>query len=500
MKGAWAKFRRASRTVRATGGVICFLAGLMWPGGGAGASEPCSLAFVVSAYAAGVAQDRKGDRQGALTQWRPLAENGFPPAQRRLAAHLADKGDLAEAAFWALAASRGADLEGVRLAETLRLKMDVSTFAAAGKRVRARPVAYAGCRSGWPGKGERDGTHRLVLDGFDVVASEKLDKKVSVFVLKRVASILSHARKKLPLAALVLPELDRVEILSSDANTRYVGWRNGKKNILRLTASDFLDKKPDFLAKAIALSAARYAARRIPDLNLRDPYYRERNGKRLIGSVYPDIKNGAFFKAVDRVLAMAAKLPKDIRKYVDAVDAIHYSPHSKYFIKAGPVDAVAGFYNTRLSEDGNRMIFIRRKMMWNSDMGLLLLLVHEGTHVLQHATAAKYARSLRLTKLEMSRLPKDAPERDSLRQKMRKMRNYIETWTGTGKDERGLAKRIRFECEATINEIKAAQALNAPPELIEDSQYLQYCDEPKAMMVKWRDRRLRDGMKKMNGK
>ncbi len=481
--------------------------GFLWAVLAAGAASaapavgPCSLTFVVSAYAAGLNQEAKGDRKGALVQWRPLAEQGFPPAQRRLAEHLLASADETGAAYWALAAAAGGDKAGAKLARTLKENLEWDVFVSIRKKVRARLPAYVDCLPGWPGTGTVDGPRSITLNGIKVTAHDRLDDEAVDFAFRRLAAVLALARKELPLAALVLPETKRIEILPGGTNNRYADWGDkGRedRNVLHITASSFHDKTSGFLARTIAWAAARHAAKHLPDMALEDPYVRRIGTMTLVGSVYPDVKNAPFFEAMARVLKMATQLPSDLRRVIETVDSVHYIPQSKHFIKSGPLDAVAGSYKSVLSSQGNRLIFVRRKMLWASNMGLLLLLLHEGTHVVQHETAIRYAADLQRLESELKKIPEHAPERAALKHKIAAKRKYVATWIGNEKDARGISKRMRFECEATENEIRAARLLGASPKLIERSQYLALCGKARSMMIEWREKRLRQGLERMN--
>ena len=58
----------------------------------------------------------------------------------------------------------------------------------------------------------------------------------------------------------------------------------------------------------------------------------------------------------------------------------------------------------------------------------------------------------------------------------------------------------RFECEATAQEIKAAQALGYQSSALTKSPYFKLCDDVQKMMVEWQDRSLREGLKRMGGR
>lgn len=351
---------------------------------------------------------------------------------------------------------------------------------------------FATAEDCWPGTGKRAGDHRGRFAGFDVVVDDKLPRKVATFVLTRIGKVLARAYAKDDVAAGYLKNLDKVEVAASSTGNRFVGWRRGKGEVMLVSVGSFLDKKAGFLVDSIVRAAREKVSKENPLV--------ERVGNlRLEGSPYPDVDNRPFFRDMKRVMEMSKKLPKRLRRYVDALDAIHYVPRSKHFAKTGPGDPAIALYNTRLSEEGARRIFVHRDMKWNSEVGVLLLLVHEGTHAVQHATAGRYEKDLPAQQAALKKLPAGTPERGDLKQRIDRMKGYLSTWNGNKKDKRGISKRMRFECEATVNEIKAAKALGVSPDLVDDSLYIQHCDKAGALIAQWRDQRLKEGLRKANG-
>jgi len=68
------------------------------------------------------------------------------------------------------------------------------------------------------------------------------------------------------------------------------------------------------------------------------------------------------------------------------------------------------------------------------------------------------------------------------------MEAYLRDWYYVGGEQkRNLAKTQRFECEATIAEIEVAKKLDAPPSLIEQSAYLDVCDDAKTKLIRWKN-------------
>ena len=456
----------------------------------------CSLEALEARHLEALDRHAAGDRAGAWDLWRPLAEAGFPPAQRHLARHLITEGVEDEAALWALAAAKSGDLDGALLARDLVAEMSGSQVTDLKLRLHERPAPLAGCfGTAWPGPLRDIDPRTLSLGTIEVHFGARIDDAAIETIADVLPDVLRRAREASPLGALLLRGAGRIEILASRMRHRYVGWKTGKFPALRLSAEALLDGHPDILGRTIATALSRQTARELRDFRQIDPATRIAEGKRLVGSPYPDIDSEPFFTRLARVLEHAKALPPELLKLVEAIDAVHYVPESRYFSKHDGVDTVAAFYDARLGQEGNRMVFVRRDMKWTSDADLLLLLVHEGTHAAQHETVGHYRRTgIPEQQAAMRLFPIGSKNRKILSRKIRDMSDYVRAWTGGGVVA-GRSTRMRFECEATINEIHAAQAINAPPELVEDSQYLKLCEEARTLVVQWREKRLRKGLR-----
>ena len=65
--------------------------------------------------------------------------------------------------------------------------------------------------------------------------------------------------------------------------------------------------------------------------------------------------------------------------------------------------------------------------------------------------------------------------------------DYARRWfSGIETQDGQLIRDINFECEATINEIKALKALNASHRAMDDSGYLNVCPSAKRVIDRWK--------------
>jgi hypothetical protein len=192
---------------------------------------------------------------------------------------------------------------------------------------------------------------------------------------------------------------------------------------------------------------------------------------------------------------MIEKLPLELRQLAKTVDEIRYNPISSHFKKFGTLDVVAAYYNRSLSSEGHRIIFIRRKATYLSPLYFVRSLIHEGTHIKQDERAASFAKDLPKLKGDLAILQKAgrgaSVEAKALGATVEAREDYVTRWYQGTEGEVGRIQDIRFECEATVNEIKAVRLLDALPSAMDDSGYLKLCPDAQKLMVEWQDSRLK---------
>lgn len=495
--------------IRQNRGLILAVAGGALAASGAVGAEFCSVAPMIGAYKAGLARYQENNVAAARALWQPLADLGFPPAQGQIAGLYARglgglAADLAEAGKWAVLAARAGDGGSTRIVDQIAKALGDAAFRDVIAAVDAwRPALPACLRLDDP-RGEKLDAHRARVGPSVVQVDTRFPDKTAAAIVARFRQVVDEARRLSPAATLYLSSIKAYHVIPGDKYDRYVGWKVGKQGSeLEMTAGNMLDKSSTFLATAIVQEASRELYRQIPGATLNDPYQHTYKGKRIVGSVYPDVNNRPFFEAVLLALETAERLPPDVRRHVEIIDEIRYNPQSEHMAKGGLLDPGIGYYDRRLSAEGRRIIFIRRDMKWSFAADVLLTIVHEGTHATQHRTAERLARELPGKQAALRALDKNGPgktkDAGTLRRDIVAAEEYLRLWSrqgGTEEERRASLKRI--ECEATIQEIKTAQALDYEPSVITKSPYFQFCDDVQKMMVEWKDRRLREGLKKSN--
>lgn len=464
----------------------------------------CTVAEMLARYNAGLAALAAKDGERARRHFEALARQGFPPAQRQMAHFLAEGKagvvvDANAAAKWAAVAARHGDQGALDLAASLKKSLGETGYSFAVESAKEWRPELPACLD--PRSKERKpvdrNSVRIGNSVVRVVGMDGLADHVLGTIFDRAELVIRTARQHSTLGALFLPSVRVYEILPRDKYDRYdryVGWKPGEAgSALQLTFSNLLDRSPAFAATAIMLEAARDVYGRLPDSRFADPYLWIYRGKKVHLSVYPDVDNKPFVEAVKKALDLMETVPAELRRPLEFIDEIRYNPQSKHMTKGGTTDAAVGYYNDALSVDGRRIVFVRRDMKWSSNADLFLTLVHEGTHALQHATAERYDRELPGKRAALAGKA-GAGGADALKREIAEMEGYADLWFRRGAGTEPKKRVVKFECEATVVEIKAAIAFGLDPSAVESSSYISVCDDAKTMLVGWKDERLRKGL------
>ena len=421
--------------------------------GNAQAAMNCSFKNVYADYKA-------ANNASAL---EPLAKIGFPPALTALAKKANDP-------TLATVAGKLWDREGAELSKTLMVGLSQEQQMAALKKAQEWRHDLSGCKTAQKATPKAISKYSFAYGPQVVTLERRIPKKMAPNVLKAMFQALDNIATA-PQGPVLLSLLEELEVRMTNRYNRYVGWqKRGNRNVLVVSASFMLDDSPQFVVQAIAQELVRKSYEMMPGKELADPYVRVIKGKKLVGSIYPDVKNKKFFRTVKRSLEMAESLPESLRKNLNAVDEIRYNPASKHFTKNGGIDGTVAYFNRTLSSEDNRLIFIRRKMLWSSPLDTLLSLTHEGNHALQHRTAMNYQRDIARGKGSDAKV------------------NYLNTWNYRGPRNKAAAQFVKkFECEATMAEIAVARHYDASPATIEGSQYLKVCDDAQRQLIAWKN-------------
>ena len=473
---------------------VLMMTGAIMAAGPAEAAKSCSLAKIAAGYHSGLDHFQRRDYRGAWARWAPLARAGLGPAQRHVAAMFSRgagvKVSPERAAFWSALAFRDGDLKSRRLAPALRAKLDDRSrqrLSAGLKDWRASRLDCAGSRIAVVKKDVKSGPLNIPLR-FERRVRPDLQQSLQ----RGFPAVVTMALNSVPASRLYLDTIKTIEFYPAARYDRYVGWRvKPHQHMMRVSSASMDDQSPVYLAKTIVLSAKRRVYGRLSDATFADPYLRVIEGVKVYGSVYPDIRNGEFFKIVRRALAMAKDLPPKLRRYVDIIDEIHYSPLSKHYIRSGVSDALGAFYDRIIGADQNRLIFVRREPRFSSPLYYLGAFVHEGTHAVQDQLADRWNHQIpklrhQLAKLEAAGQTASAQAKQ-VRKDIDRKHKYVSNWLRGIKTATGRIADISFECEALANEVETARWSGAHPSVMKDSGYLGVCPNIQQKINKWQD-------------
>ena len=463
---------------------------------GPAGAEACSSEDIVSGYGQAVALLKAKKYGRALPGLKSLADAGHGPAQRHLAIMLRDGDGLPKsksgATLWSELAFRSGDKAAKSITRKLRAGLDEIARAVLDERLKAWRVARLSCNgsklSALPAKAGNDGAALIP----DMINGRLVDDRGAEIARRRFGEIIQAALAQDPMARIYLDAVDAYELYTGGRYHRYAGWKNNKsKNIMRVPTNVFNDKTLKYFAHMLTLTAKRKLYAQTPDAEFDDPLVRIIGGIKVYGSVYPDIRNGRFFQAMRQAFVLARQLRSPVTKYIEIIDEIHYNPISKYFHRSGAADAAAAYYNKILSFDGQRMMFVRRNVLYGSPLFFMQTFVHEGTHAVQDQRAQRYNREVPKLKRRLSKLQErgkgKSPRAGRVKKDIDVKFDYVSRWyRGVESNGRRIAD-MAFECEATEKEILAVKSVGGPPSVMRASGYLKLCSEAQRMLVQWQN-------------
>ncbi len=429
----------------------------------------------------------------------PMAEAGLGPAQRELAKAYAAgmvKDDTGlGAAFWAELAFRAGDKEGRRLSRKYRAGLADDARAKLTDALSQWAAKRLGCKGGRVAGAEEQASPHPVPD-IRITFDKRISDPDQDDLKQKADTLLKQLAASDPADIVYLSAIDVMEIYKGNRYHRYAGWRAEKdRNVLRMAGSNFEDTSPKFVVQTVILEAKRRMYAKLPASSFADPYVREYGGKLIYGSVYPDVRNGKFFSVIRHAFDMAKRLPKELQQYIDVIDEVHYNTSSKHFIRAGSIDSSGAYYNKLLSDDGKRLMFVRRDVRYSSALFFLRTFVHEGTHAVQDKRAQEYVKDVNRIKRAQMKLERAGQGKSAKAQALEKEFNekldYAKRWFQGIKTATGRVQDISFECEATRNEILAVKALDGPSDVMQSSGYLKLCPKAQQMILEWERERRR---------
>ena len=228
---------------------------------------------------------------------------------------------IEKARVWARLAHQGGDKEGRRLDNEfgINLTSNISSFLMS--EVDSWKAKSLVCLDG-----NLAVTSNLKELRYKIIKGKRISRQNSRLIDRGLGPTLKIALKKNMANKLYLSIIDKFDFYNGSRYDRYVGWqpinklKNKSLNVIRLSVSNFHDIKPDYFAKALLFVVKRRVFNRLPDSELIDPYMQIIAGKRVFGSVYPDVRNENYFKMIRRAFAMAEQLTRPLKRYINIID------------------------------------------------------------------------------------------------------------------------------------------------------------------------------------
>jgi hypothetical protein len=331
---------------------------------------------------------------------------------------------------------------------------------------------------------------------FPITFDRRVTPELQEEARQHLPGYIASAIKQDPMARIYLQAIDGFDFhTDTDPYHRFVAWDpKPGVNIMRVATNAALDDSPEYTAKWILQQAQRRVYENLPGSSYADPTMRVIGGKKVYGSVYPDINNGTFFTMIRQAFEMVDKLPPQVRPYFDIIDEIYYGPMSKHYKAEGTIDAKGAYYNKILSAEGHRIIFVRRDVLYSSPLYLLQTFVHEGTHAAQDKKAYQALVEAEHIKRQIKGYSDmgqgSSPEAKALEAKLRDVMDYPTRWyTGIVNplSKEGRIQDMAFECEATRSEIYAIRGVGGSPDIMKGSGYIRLCPDEQKIISQWRD-------------
>jgi hypothetical protein len=458
--------RVAARSQR-LGAALVLIAVVSWPQ----PSAACPPERFIKAYESALTLATEGKHAAAFAAWKPLAEQGFAPAQSQLGRlYAAGKGtrrDDARALMWLQLAETAGEFRALKMARKVTKRLSPSDKTrAATLREGWSPDIDACLEDSLADTVARDLTadERRHIEGLNGVEwnIRREYKGITVVAegeetfagMKTVIDVIARFR---PYQIPYFQSLDSVVVEQSKKPVRaervdpHPGTRT-KGVRLFVPATYVGGGKSPATAPAILIQAMGQIFRALDGVDATDRHAMIYKGTRLNGSKHPDVDNKRFFKEVSKALDLAAKLPPKLARFVRLLTGIRYDPPSKYSRRR--INALAYYVHSSAPEK-RRVVIIPRDLKYSGAAAILLTtLVHEGTHAEQDLLAYRKDREADRLKARLATLAPGSKEFKQLRKRIAGLRAYVALWREDGK-----AHVEKFECEAAVNELEAQKLL-----------------------------------------
>lgn len=117
-------------------------------------------------------------------------------------------------------------------------------------------------------------------------------------------------------------------------------------------------------------------------------------GKILVGSSYPDVKNGGFFDTVKIAIDLTEQLPTELRKNIDLIQVIIYDPPSNHRDKNDEYTNTTGVYTLGSNLFQPAPVIMYRDLKWVAPVDIAYSLVGNAVSARRHRTMMDLKRRM----------------------------------------------------------------------------------------------------------
>lgn len=446
----------------------------------------CDLETVIADYKVALKRHKIGDIDQAFKQFLPLAQAAVAPAQRYVARYYLEESyedqAIEKGIMWAQLAAWGGDQEA---AQRAKAAIEGARYAVSDKgQAMARNWRSSAPECARGSEGFNDETAFKVVNGVALIKSEKVSDADALSFALRLQEALILADQVAPYFSPLIQLVSTVRIVEGRFTDRFIEW-NEEKGWLDVSVTYKNDETARQLSYALMLAMQRQIFAQIEDADFVDQVA-DRYGKvKIYGSLYGDVGTKRFIELVKDAYVAVRDLPVRVRDKVNLLDEIHYMPPSRYHRSRLTPDKDVARYDVKRSGPERRVGIIGQEITFETPQELALYLVKLGTFAHQNLLIEQYQAELNgegreeaiLKALEGNMQAAQALFSDRLADRQK----IVTRWY-----EKGPSEMAEFQCQAAVDQVKAALALKVQNISVTKIINFKGCKEARTL---WQQRR-----------
>lgn len=418
----------------------------------------CDLETVVADYKVALKRHKIGDIDQAFKQFLPLAQAAVAPAQRYVARYYLEESyedqAIEKGIMWAQLAAWGGDQEA---AQRAKAAIEGARYAVSDKGQAMarnwRSSAFECAR----GQDFDEETVFKVVDGVALIKDEKVSDAEALSFALRLQEALILADQVAPYFSPLAQLVSTVRVVQDRFTDRFIEW-NEEKGWLDVSLTYRNDETARQLSYALMLAMQRQIFAQVEDAEFVDQVA-DRYGKvKIYGSLYGDVGTKRFIELVKDAYVAVRDLPVRVRDKINLLDEIHYMPPSRYHRSRLTPDKDVARYDVTRSGPERRVGVIGQEITFETPQELALYLVKLGAFAHQNLLIEQYQAELNgegredaiLKALEGNMQAAQALFSDRLADRQK----IVTRWY-----EKGPSEMAEFQCQAAVDQVKAALAL-----------------------------------------